>query len=64
VERTVDAADRRRVLASLTPEGRSVMERATKALTDIEFAVGDLGRADQEKAYELLRALRSTDFAA
>lgn len=64
VERTVDAADRRRILASLTPEGRSVMKRATKALTDIEFAVGDLGRADQEKAYELLRALRSSDFDA
>jgi DNA-binding MarR family transcriptional regulator len=62
VERTVDDADRRRVLASLTPEGRRVMKRATAALTDIEFAVGSLDPADQQKAYELLRALRSSDF--
>ena len=62
VARTVDAADRRRILASLTPEGRRVLKGATAALTDIEFAVGSLDAADQERAYELLRALRSADF--
>jgi DNA-binding MarR family transcriptional regulator len=62
VERTVDAADRRRILASLTPEGRRVLKRATTALTDIDFAVGTLDADDQEKAYELLRSLRSADF--
>jgi len=62
VARTVDAADRRRILASLTPEGRRVLKRATAVLTDIEFAVGSLDAADREKAYELLRALRSADF--
>ena len=62
VLRTVDDADRRRVLASLTPEGKRVLKRATTALTDIDFAVGSLDPADQEKAYELLRSLRSADF--
>jgi DNA-binding MarR family transcriptional regulator len=62
VERTVDTADRRRILASLTPAGRRVLKRATAALTEIDFAVGSLQAADQEKAYELLRALRSADF--
>jgi DNA-binding MarR family transcriptional regulator len=62
VVRTIDAADRRRILASLTAEGRRVLKRATAALTDIEFAVGTLDAADQEKAYELLRSLRSGDF--
>lgn len=64
VARTVDAADRRRVLASLTPEGKRVLKRATRALNDIDFAVGTLDAADQEKAYELLRGLRSADFEA
>ena len=62
VTRTVDAADRRRVLASLTPAGRRVLKQATAALTDIDFAVGSLDGADQERAYELLRMLRSSDF--
>ncbi len=62
VERTVDSADRRRILASLTAAGRRVLKKATDALTDIEFAVGALAPADQEKAYELLRVLRSSDF--
>jgi DNA-binding MarR family transcriptional regulator len=62
VARTVDVADRRRILASLTPAGRRVLKRATAALTAIDFAVGSLDAADQEKAYELLRALRSSDF--
>ena len=62
VHRATDATDRRRTLASLTPDGRRVLKRATKALTDIEFAVGSLDPADQEKAYELLRSLRSADF--
>ena len=62
VTRTVDDADRRRVLASLTPQGKRVLKRATAALTDIDFAVGNLDPADQEKAYDLLRGLRSADF--
>lgn len=62
VSRTTDAADRRRTLAALTPAGRRVLKRATSALTDIEFAVGSLSDADQERAYALLRSLRAADF--
>jgi DNA-binding MarR family transcriptional regulator len=62
VARATDVADRRRILASLTAEGRRVLKRATAALTDIEFAVGTLDADDQERAYELLRSLRSADF--
>ena len=62
VTRDVDAADRRRILASLTPAGRRILKRATAALTDIDFAVGALDAAGQEQAYELLRTLRSADF--
>ena len=39
-----------------------MLKRATAALTDIDFAVGTLDAADQEKAYDLLRSLRSADF--
>jgi DNA-binding MarR family transcriptional regulator len=62
VDRTTDAADRRRTLASLTPDGKRVLKRATRALTDIEFAVGSLDPDEQEQAYDLLRSLRSADF--
>ncbi|MGI9083828.1 MAG: MarR family winged helix-turn-helix transcriptional regulator [Aeromicrobium sp.] len=62
VTRTTDAADRRRILASLTPAGKRVLKRATRALNDIDFAVGTLDAADQETAYGLLRNLRSADF--
>jgi DNA-binding MarR family transcriptional regulator len=62
VARAVDPTDRRRILASLTPEGKRVLKRATRALTDIDFAVGTLDATDQERAYELLRGLRSADF--
>lgn len=62
VARTIDASDRRRILASLTPEGKRVLKRATRALNDIDFAVGTLDASDQQKAYDLLRSLRSADF--
>ena len=62
VARETDAADRRRILASLTPAGQRVLKLATAALNDIDFAVGTLDAADQEKAYDLLCSLRSTDF--
>ncbi len=62
VIRTTDAADRRRILASLTAEGERVVKEATTALTDVEFGLGDLTGAQRENAYEILRVVRSGDF--
>lgn len=58
VERTADEADRRRILASLTPEGKSVVQEATEALMGIGFGVTGLAEGDQRAAFELLRSLR------
>lgn len=62
VERSADPDDRRRIYVSLTPAGRRVLRKATKALTSIDFAVGSLDDGDQERAYDLLRRLRAGDF--
>lgn len=62
VRRDVDPADRRRVLASLTPEGERVLESATTELMTIDFGLGSLGASEREHAYELLRLVRAPDF--
>ena len=63
VARTPDDQDRRRVYASLTTDGKRVLRRATKALMDIDFGLGELSVADRDRAYELLRVVRSSDFS-
>lgn len=60
VKRRPDAADRRRTFAELTAKGKDVMEASTKALMSIDFAIDGLDAKDQEKTYELLKALRSS----
>lgn len=62
VARVPDDEDRRRVFASLTPEGKRVLTRATKALTDIDFGLGALSASDREQVYDAFRAVRSADF--
>jgi DNA-binding MarR family transcriptional regulator len=62
VERTPDDQDRRRVYASLTSEGKRVLRRATKALTDIDFGLTALDKADREQLFEVLRTVRAPDF--
>jgi len=62
VSREVDEADRRRVLASLTAEGKRALKRGTAALMDIEFGLGCLDVEDRETAYRILRTVRSVDF--
>lgn len=59
VQREVDAADRRRVLASLTPAGRTVVRKATKALHDIDFGLPDTPRKDLDLLYQALRRVRA-----
>lgn len=62
VDRQVDAVDRRRVLASLTDEGRVVLDAATESLMQIDFGLQALPAEQQRAAFEILRVLRTTDF--
>ena len=62
VERTPDDEDRRRVYASLTKDGKRVLRRATKALMDIDFGLGVLNTAERESLFNVLRAVRASDF--
>ncbi|MEH3033208.1 MAG: MarR family transcriptional regulator [Aeromicrobium erythreum] len=64
VSREPDPADRRRILASLTDEGATVLEAATEAITAMDFGVGDLTPEQQREASDLLRILRVADQAA
>ena len=63
VARTPDDQDRRRVYASLTSEGKRVLRRATKALTDIDFGLKALDGRDREQLFEVLRSVRAPDFS-
>ena len=62
VARTPDDQDRRRVYASLTPDGKRVLRRATKALTDIDFGLEALGASDRDPLFKVLRSVRASDF--
>jgi len=64
VARTQDDQDRRRVYASLTADGKRVLRRATKALTDIDFALTALDARDRAQLFDVLRSVRSPDFVA
>lgn len=64
VDRTPDEQDRRRVYASLTPEGKRVLRRATKALTDIDFGLDALDTKDRDRLFNVLRRVRASDFEA
>lgn len=63
VSRGADDADRRVVLASLTPAGREVLDAATESLLAIDFGVGALSEADQRRAFTMLRSLRESDWS-
>lgn len=59
VERRTQERDRRVVLASLTPAGEALVERATADLNDAVFATPGLPPERVREATELLSALRS-----
>ena len=63
VERQPDPTDRRRTFIALTEEGTRVVEASTQALMDGDFGVAELSADDQRTVYDLLRGLRSSDFA-
>jgi DNA-binding MarR family transcriptional regulator len=58
VERRPNPDDGRGVLAGITERGREVVAAATRALTDLDFGMGDLPEAERGTLYELLRRVR------
>jgi DNA-binding MarR family transcriptional regulator len=58
VDRQPNPADGRGVLAGITDRGREVVEAATRALTDLDFGMGDLPEAERETLFDLLRRVR------
>jgi DNA-binding MarR family transcriptional regulator len=58
VDRRPNPADGRGVLASITDEGRRVVEKATAALTDLDFGMRDLPGPEREELFELLKRVR------
>jgi len=58
VARRPNPDDGRGVLAGITGEGRAVVETATKALTDLDFGLGDLPEAEREALFDVLRRVR------
>src|SRR3954465_859761 len=65
VSRRPNPSDGRGLLASLTEEGREVMERATKDLVATGFGLDALGEDGQRDLFGLLRGVRlaAGDFA-
>ena len=58
VDRRPNPADGRGVLAGITEAGRAVVERATNALTELDFGLGDLPEAERSELFDLLRRVR------
>jgi DNA-binding MarR family transcriptional regulator len=58
VRRTQDTVDRRKVLASLTPQGKRVTARATAALDDADFGIAGLSTPELQQLYGLMRQIR------
>lgn len=66
VRRVPDTTDRRRTLAELTEAGQDVVRRATAALQDNDFFLGESGSGHADELYALLRRTRAEagDFPA
>ncbi|MGH3735824.1 MAG: MarR family winged helix-turn-helix transcriptional regulator [Micromonosporaceae bacterium] len=58
VRRRRNPADGRGVLAAITPEGRTVVDRATKDLMAAGFGLEGLDTAECEQTFTILRKLR------
>lgn len=58
VERSVSPADRRVVLASITPAGRLLAEEATDALNQADFGLPGLAAGTAAELTETLRGIR------
>jgi DNA-binding MarR family transcriptional regulator len=58
VDRQPNPSDGRGVLAGITDAGRAVVEVATKALTGLDFGLGDLPGGELETLFDILRRVR------
>ncbi len=58
VRRRPAAEDRRRVLATITPDGRELVEKATAALNAADFALDGIDKATATALTALLRKVR------
>jgi DNA-binding MarR family transcriptional regulator len=58
IRRSPHPEDGRAVLASITPAGRELVERATAVILDAQFALGALGEEDCDTLTDLLTGLR------
>lgn len=61
VRRSPHPADRRTTLASITPEGRRLVRRATKAVEKVRFGLGALDDEQLERITTALRVLREAE---
>ena len=58
VDRRPNPADGRGVLAGITDAGRAVVDEATKALTELDFGLGDLPDVERDELFDLLTRVR------
>jgi DNA-binding MarR family transcriptional regulator len=58
VDRRPNPDDGRGVLASITEQGRRVVETATAELTGLEFGLGDLSEDDRASLFDILKRVR------
>jgi DNA-binding MarR family transcriptional regulator len=58
VSRRPNPADGRGVLAAITDDGRRIVDKATAALTDLDFGMADLPEAERAELFDLLKRVR------
>jgi DNA-binding MarR family transcriptional regulator len=58
VARRPNPADGRGVLAAITDDGRRVVTAATRALTDLDFGLGDLPEGERDDLFSILKRVR------
>lgn len=63
VRRRRDTADKRRILAAITPSGRQLAVEATEPLNKIQFGLSALDDADAVSINGVLRRVRAGDMA-
>src|SRR4051794_38304576 len=58
VDRQPNPTDGRGVLAGITAKGRAVVDKATRALTELDFGLPDLPGAERQELFDVLKRVR------